>query len=183
MDRVDALALSFDRAASVLDNIRPDQLGDPTPCVEWDLRTLVGHLTAVVENCGRGIRGEAMDPAFNTPLADDLGAQFREVAVATLAAWRACDLDGMVDIGAGPMPAQIALGINLVDTTTHTWDVARATGQEVTFPEEHAALVLDAGQGFITDERRGVVGFDPPVPVGADAGGTDRLVAFLGRNP
>ena len=81
------------------------------------------------------------------------------------------------------MPARAAISVNLVDSTTHSWDIARATGQDAHLPNELAATVLAIGQGFITDDLRKLVGFDPPVPVAPDAGPTEQLVAFLGRQP
>ena len=42
-----------------------------------------------------------------------------------LAAWTARGLEGQIDIGAGPMPAVAGISINLLDTTTHSWDIAR----------------------------------------------------------
>jgi hypothetical protein len=38
-----------------------------------------------------------------------------------------------------------------------------------------------ACQGIVTDDTREFAGIDPAVPVAADAGPTERLVAFLGR--
>lgn len=184
MDRLDAMAATFDHAATIVAGVRSDQLSDPTPCEEWDVQTLLGHLTGVVVNCGRGAAGAALLPgAISVPMAEDREAKFRVEADRTLAAWRACDLNGMVDIGAGPMPAAMALGVNLVDTTTHTWDVARATGQQLDLSADHAAVVLEASREVVKDDLRSVVGFNPPVDVADAAGPVDELVAFLGREP
>ena len=73
--------------------------------------------------------------------------------------------------------------MDLLDTATHSWDIATATGQKAALPDELAATRLSVCQGFVTDEIRGFAGFDPAVPVAADAGPTDQLVAFLGRRP
>jgi len=89
----------------------------------------------------------------------------------------------LVDAGGGPMPVRTAIGINLVDTATHSWDLARATGQVEELPDEIAVPILGIGRGFVSDELRTVVGFDAAVPVGDDASPTAMLVAFLGRQP
>ena len=81
------------------------------------------------------------------------------------------------------MPVTIALSINLVDIATHSWDIARATGQPAELPDGLATTVLGAAQGFVTDDIRSFAGIDPAVAVGADATPTERLVAFLGRRP
>ena len=73
--------------------------------------------------------------------------------------------------------------INLVDTATHTWDLAKATDQPAKLPDDVAVAALDAGRMIITspEMRGGRFGPEVPAPDGADA--TDRLVAFLGRTP
>ena len=81
------------------------------------------------------------------------------------------------------MPAQVGLSINLLDTATHAWDIARATGQGSDLPVAVAATVLGVGRGVVTDDVRSFAGFDPEISVGDDANATDQLAAFLGRQP
>ncbi len=184
MELLDALSQSFDHTNKVVAGVKTDQLNAPTPCGEWDVRTLIAHTMGVIMNMGRGASGEELlDHKNSLPLDADLGAQFRAETNRTLAAWSALGLEGEVNVGGGPMPAQIAASINLVDTTAHSWDVARATGQDAKLADDLAVTVLAVGQGFITDDLRARVGFNPPVPVGANASPTEQLVAFLGRQP
>jgi uncharacterized protein (TIGR03086 family) len=182
MDLIAALGQTFSHTSGVIAAVRPDQLDNPTPCAEWDLRALLGHTIGVVDNIGGAVRGEELrDPAAFT--VTDAAAQFRAAADATLAAWTAAGLDGETNIGAGPMPKQAAISINLLDTAMHSWDIARATGQPAALPKDLATMVLGICKGFITDEVRGFAGFAPPVDVAADADPTTQLAAFLGRQP
>jgi uncharacterized protein (TIGR03086 family) len=183
MEIVEALAATFDRTQSVIAGIAPDQLSAPTPCSEWDVRTLQSHTAGVVANMGLGVRGETLLPEARVDLDGDAGAQFGEIAAKTLAAWRGVDLGSTVDVGAGPMPAQVAAMINLLDTAGHTWDLARATGQPEELPEDVIALAMDAAQTVLTPETRQFAGFDPAVDVPADASPTARFAAFMGRRP
>lgn len=184
MDLLDALSETFDHATKIVAGVQDDQLDLSTPCQQWNVRTLLSHTVGVVANIGRGAGGRELLADTNSfPLENDRGAQFRAEADRTLAAWATRGLDGEINIGAGPMPAQAGLSINLLDTATHSWDIARATGQDGNLPDEVAATVLAVGQGFITDEIRSFAGFDSAVPVGSDASPTDQLVAFLGRRP
>lgn len=184
MEMLDALSQSFDHAAKVMGGVGPDQLDAPTPCRAWDVRTLAAHILGVLTNMDRGARGEALLPNLDAvPLEADLGDQFRALSDRTLEAWTARGSDGLVDIGAGPMPVTAALGINLLDTSTHAWDLARATGQQADLPDDLATTVLAVGHGVVTDDLRQFAGFDPAIAVGPDASPTDRLVAFLGRQP
>jgi uncharacterized protein (TIGR03086 family) len=183
-DLVRALDETFDYAARVVNGVRPEQLDAPTPCTEWDLRTLLRHMTGVVVDMGRGAAGEQLlADRDGYELAEDVGAQFQAEADRTLEAWKVRGLDGEVDVGAGPMPAAAAISVNLVDTGTHAWDVAKTTGHDDALPEDLAATILDVAEGFVTPQLRQAIGIDAPVPVADDAPATDRLVAFMGRNP
>jgi uncharacterized protein (TIGR03086 family) len=183
-DLVQALDETFDYAAGVVKGVRPEDLDAPTPCTEWDLRNLLRHMTGVVVNMGRGAAGEELLADLNGyELEDDVGVQFSAELARTLAAWKARGLEGQVDVGAGPMPVPAAISVNLVDTSTHAWDVATATGQDAALPEELAATILGVAEGFVGPELRQAVGIGPPVPVPDDASATDRLVAFMGRRP
>ena len=53
-DLVQALDETFDFATGVVKGVQPEHLDAPTPCTEWDLRTLLRHMTGVVVNMGRG---------------------------------------------------------------------------------------------------------------------------------
>ena len=184
MEMLDALSQTFDHASKVVAGVGPDQLDAPTPCREWDLRQLLAHTIGVIVNIGRGAAGEELLVDLNAlPLDADLHAQFRAEADRTLAAWTARGLEGEVDIGAGSMPAMAGISINLLDTATHSWDIARATGQDGSLPVALATDILALGRGIVTDDIRGFGGFHAAVPVPADAGPTDQLVAFLGRQP
>jgi uncharacterized protein (TIGR03086 family) len=184
MDLLDVLSQTFDHASTLADGVRPTQLDARTPCEEWDVRALLSHMMGVVVNMGRGASGDELLSDMNAfQLDDDLGARFRSEADRTLAAWTTRGLEGEVDVGAGPMPAALAVSINLVDTATHAWDLARATGQDGTLPDALAVTVLEVGKGFVTDDTRTFAGIDPAVPVAADASPTHRLVAFMGRRP
>src|SRR5215472_1418991 len=46
MDAMDAVDASAARVVELVGQVRPEQWSEPTPCTEWDVRTLVGHLIA-----------------------------------------------------------------------------------------------------------------------------------------
>jgi uncharacterized protein (TIGR03086 family) len=184
MELFDALNETFDHAHAVVAGVKPEQLVNATPCSEWNVEALLSHVFGVVGNIGDAVAtGAPTGKPNEMALSDDLAGQFRSLADSTLAAWKTAGLDGETNIGAGPMPRQVAMSINLLDTATHSWDLARATGQPEELPAELATLLLGICQGFITDEIRSFAGFAPAVPVAADASATHQLVAFLGRQP
>jgi uncharacterized protein (TIGR03086 family) len=69
-----------------------------------------------------------------------------------------------------------------VDVFMHTWDLARATGQDDRLDEAFCAELVD-GMASIEELLRssGQYGRAVPVPDGADA--RTRLIGFIGRDP
>ena len=80
------------------------------------------------------------------------------------------------------MPGRIVAGINLLDTATHTWDIATATGQPTQLPDDVATTALEVSRATISPEIR-AGRFGPELSAPDGAGPTEQLVAFLGRRP
>ncbi len=180
MELIDALDKSFRHAHGVIARVRAEQYDAKTPCKEWTVRNLLEHMVGVVAGLGAAAAGS---PPGAFTLGPDPAAQFQEAAAAALAAWRIPGvLDRVVDGDAGPMPGRALASINLLDTATHTWDLATATGQPSSLPDEVANAALEASLATISpDIRPGR--FGPEVAAPGSAGPTERLVAFLGRTP
>lgn len=180
MDVIDALDSTFRHASGVIAGVRPQQLDDKTPCTEWTVRDLLDHMIGVVSGLGAAAAGAERTPF---ELGADPAAQFDAASVAAVAAWRSPGvLDRVIDAGPGPMPGRMLAGINLLDTATHTWDLAIATGQPPALPDDVAVAALEASRQIIRPEIR-AGRFGPECPVGDHAGPTEQLVAFLGRQP
>ncbi len=180
MELIDALEQTFTHAHGVIGNVRADQYDDPTPCPEWAVRDLLGHAIGVVAGLGAAAAG---NPPSEFALGPDPASQFRQAADTALAAWRAPGVfDKVVDGGAGPMPGRVLAGINLLDTATHTWDIAIATGQPAQLPDSVATTALEVSRATISPEIR-PGRFAPEVSAPSGAGPTEQLVAFLGRQP
>ena len=82
----------------------------------------------------------------------------------------------------GTLPGQMMAGIAFMEHVTHAWDIAKATGQDATIPDDLVTEVT----GVVTPMDQmlrmpGVCG--PAVGVPDDASATDRFVAFMGRRP
>ena len=183
MELVDALDQTFQHAHGVIANVHKDQYGDPTPCTEWTVEALLGHMVGVVTMMGTAAGGGPIEGWRDFELSSDPAGQFADASAAALAAWRAPGvMERIIQIPAGEMPGQAAASINLADTLTHSWDLARATGQPTELPEGPYTAALEICRSFISPElRTGRFGPEVPAPAGADV--TTQLVAFLGRNP
>jgi uncharacterized protein (TIGR03086 family) len=68
------------------------------------------------------------------------------------------------------------------DVFLHTWDLARATGQDETLDPDKCAVLL-AGMEPMDEVLRASGQYGPKVPVPADADVQTRLLGFIGRDP
>jgi uncharacterized protein (TIGR03086 family) len=180
VDLLVSLDHTFQHAGGVIAAVTPEQLDGATPCEEWTVRDLLGHMIGVVGIFGAMASGAPPEPF---ELGPDPSAQFRDLAAGTLAAWgRPGVFDQVLEAGAGAMPGRALANINLLDTATHSWDLARATGQPADLPVDVANAALEASRQVVSPELR-EGRFGPAVPAPDGAGPTAQLVAYLGRTP
>jgi uncharacterized protein (TIGR03086 family) len=177
MDKLTALERAYAMAGSVVAATTPADYPRPTPCTEWDVEALLSHLIRVVDQ-------------FPTVLAGNkavwAGPGFTGDPVAALQAAVAANLDAWRQPGATEAPGRVPntrlIDLNLIDTTMHTWDLARAISHPIAADEELAAFVLALTKDSPVAEQRGRA-FGPEVPVAAGAPTLDRLAGYLGRRP
>ena len=84
-------------------------------------------------------------------------------------------------VGTMPLPEAIDR-FYTADVFMHTWDLARATGQEVSLDSDLCAALLD-GMEPIEEVMRSSGQYGPRVAVPADADPQTRLLGFIGRDP
>lgn len=111
---MELLATAADEAARLARGVREDQLTDPTPCPDYDVRAMLRHL--------------------------------------------------------------------LQEVVLHSWDLAKATGQRVTYSTEAADAVLRMLEDG-SDPMRRDDWYGPPVPLHGTADPLERAVARSGRDP
>jgi uncharacterized protein (TIGR03086 family) len=175
-------------AVTCVSAVRLDQLDGPTPCTEYDVRHLLGHLVAVLHRVAAVGRGA--DP-FSVPLVadgvpDDGWAAAAAVAAAEVAEVWADDalLDRVVTLPFGTLPGAAALASYVGEVTTHTWDLAVATGQSPAWDDEVLTVGLTAIRAKLPTASRGPqIPFGDAVPVPTDAPAVDQLVGWQGRDP
>ena len=192
-------------ARRVVDGVRPEQLDLPTVCDDLDVRSLLGHMVTVFRRLaalGNGVDPLAM-PDIVTGIADDAWpATFVEAAHLVRAAWT----DGAKLQQTMVLPWATAPGAGMVamytsELTVHTWDLARATGQDVEWHEPTVELALQTAlttlppgdrEATFAEMAQQVPGMEhlvthPPfrnaVAAADDAPVVDRLIAWYGRNP
>jgi len=180
IEQFDVLVPAFERVA---EGTGRDALDSPTPCAEWVVRDLFGHLTGGATTFAAAIRGEdAPEPPTPT---DDTIATTTVAAVSSLdKAFRGPGaLEQIVSTPFGELPGEVFARILAFDLLMHTWDLARSTGQEVDVPDEVVHAVDGFARQAISAEMRGPHTFGPEVEPPAGASALDRLAAFSGRTP
>jgi uncharacterized protein (TIGR03086 family) len=163
----------------VLHPIATDDLSKQTPCTEFDVARLTGHLLGSISGIGGMVGAEIPERDEN----DSVERQVIAAARPALDAWHRHGLDGTVPFGKGEMPAKGACGILSIEFLVHAWDFAVAVGHQLDAPQPLSEYVLDLAHKTIKPEFRGTAGFADPVDVPDDAGALEKLVAFTGRNP
>jgi uncharacterized protein (TIGR03086 family) len=155
---------------------------DPAPCEGWVARDVVRHLCDWVPGLIVGAYGL---PAPAGPSVDDdpVGAW------AALRRWIEAGLDDpeVADREADLPPGRMALGaaVDMLvtgDVFLHTWDLARATGQDETLDPDEVHRALE-GMLPLDEVLRQSGHYGPKVEVPADADEQTRLLAFIGRRP
>ena len=184
MDLLSCYADAVRRNHQRVDAVHRGQLGDPTPCTDWDVRALIGHITGGYHMFAAGL-GQPI-PADESPT--EPASQHRTAGEAAIAAFAAPGaLERTVSLPIGAVPGHMALALALTDAVVHGWDLATATGQDTTIDDELAAVLLGGAEQMVGPQMRQPDGampvFAPPVAVGAQRPAADRLIAFLGRTP
>lgn len=190
MELYEALDRAVASTAGIVKAVRPDQAHAPTPCTEWDVRDLLNHIIGTLWLFEALLSGRAprhsMAPGGlpGTDLAgqDPFAAYAEASAVALTAASAGDTLTRVHTTPLGDMPGPALAGFTTLDITVHGWDLAQATSQPADLDDALAAHVLAFAERAITpDSRAPRIG--RAVPAAADAPLTERLVAFLGRQP
>ena len=183
---VDTTAERFRRIAAGFTERAAAVSGDgwlrAAPCEGWIARDIVRHLVewvpAVIGQSGLIFASETsvdVDPVGAwTLLADTLQAALDDPTVAAR------------EFDAGPpgsVTVEFAIGMMVLgDVLIHTWDLARATGQDEYIDTAIASEML-VGMQPIDDMLRASGQYGPKVAVPADADDQTKLIAFTGRNP
>lgn len=172
------------RFTAVVDGVPDRSTWDRrSPVPEWTARDVVGHLVSWFPGfleSGAGVTlpsgpGVDADPAAAWHALDDgVRALLDDPASAGVT------LDNP-HIGAMPLPVAIDRFFT-TDVFMHTWDLARATGQDDTLDARRCAYLLEQLRP-LDELLRSSGQFGPRVEVADDADVQTRMLAFIGRDP
>ena len=160
--------------------VPPGAWENPSPCDGWTARDVVGHLTVWIPDFF-GRQGVSF-PAIPSVQDDPVGAweAIRPALAAALA--DPALAERTVQMPFGPLPLAEAVDMIVTgDVFTHTWALARATGQDETLDPEQLQRMLTS-MGAMPDEvlRSGGM-FGPRIEVPDDADDQTAFLALVGR--
>jgi uncharacterized protein (TIGR03086 family) len=181
------MAAAAAEAARVVNGVPEGTLSAPTPCGEWDLRTLLNHTILWTSySAERRAHGESVaedlmnkdftaDPGFREDYTRQIGQAVR--AWSEPNAW-----EGELGVMGDATPAADVGAMLLMETALHGWDVARATGQVFAAADPTAEALEDIVQAQAELFRK-YQGFADAIEPPAGASTFERALALSGRDP
>ncbi|HYL53688.1 MAG TPA: TIGR03086 family metal-binding protein [Acidimicrobiia bacterium] len=151
-----------------------------SPCEGWTARDIVGHLTEWIPGFfgAQGLRFPEVPSIEDDPVA--AWETVRTTIAAALADPALADRPVETPFGTQSLAATVDM-IVTGDVFTHTWDLARATGQDETLDGEQLQRMI-ASMGSMPEEALRADGmFGPPIDVPHDADDQTRFLAYVGR--
>ena len=192
---IELLAGAISYLLGVCAPIGPGEMTLPTPCPDWDLARLLGHLCESMTDLETALRTGRLDLEGPPGRAggDPVDALRDRAAQLLCASYCYAGPERFVAVGGLPMPADLVACTGAVEIAVHGWDVSAArarvgrgsAGREGDVPETPIPAGLAARMlrlsPLLVAGREGL--FAVPVEVPAQASPSDRLVGYLGRYP
>lgn len=184
------LAAVLDQAGALITTTDPADAHRPTPCDEFDVAGLIGHLLAIPARMAHMAEGgEAGDvPSVVDTAPETWAVTWAEVRGRLDEALAPDDvLTRQFRAPFGTVPAPVALGMYVTEFLVHGWDLARATGRDGEIDrglgEQIAAQALPLIRRAIPADGRDQIPFGPVVAVDETASRLDQLLGWYGRDP
>jgi uncharacterized protein (TIGR03086 family) len=175
---------SVDAIRPIVASVRPDDLHRPTPCVGWDLRALLAHMTGQDRGFAAAVLADVSEEAF-VPRDPTVDAWTAGAAV-VVAAFAAADPARPVllpEFAGRRFPLDVVIGFHLLDTLVHGWDVAATLGVDVDYDEDLRAAAHAQAERVPTGAARTAPGAPFAPVLASEATGWDHTLALLGRDP
>ena len=168
----------------VLTQVDDEQLELITPCVEWDVQSLISHV----------VLGDAAVPLLfdGKPLPELVSIDVSILGPNPVATWRGTALAAIealrtpgamertVEHPTGSQLGSTVARFRLVDVLTHAWDLAHACNIDIEIPDELAEAVLNFLLPMF-DELRDSEYFGNSVEPPESAPAWQRMLGLLGR--
>ncbi len=169
----------------VASGITPDELDAPTPCANFTVRGVLGHMIGGATMFAAAFRGEAPpDVPGDVAEGPDVVNRAGTALAGLMSAIRSPGaLERTVAAPFGEMPGEAFARFVVLDGLVHGWDLAIATGQTYE-PSDRLVAEVDAyAHTAIAPTMRDGDTFAEAVEVPAGVSPIERLAAFTGRRP
>ena len=192
---VELLAGAISYMLGVCAPIGAAELTLPTPCPDWNLAMLLGHLCQSMADLETALRTGRLDlyEPVGRAGGDPVEALRDGAAQLLCAGYCYGGPECFVAVGGLPMPAGLVACTGAVEIAVHGWDVSAARARagrdsaspdrgtsQIPIPAALATRMLRLSPLLVAG-REGL--FAVPVAVPAQASPGDRLVGYLGRHP
>ena len=184
MNELEILQRCIDQTGRIVSGVKPDQLDAATPCTDWNVRTLLSHTIAAAELFSDGARGRELDFSILSQdlCGDDPAEAYDERAKRLRDALSAPDvLDHNWNMPFGSVPSDQGVVFATLELAQHSWDIARATGQDIDFDPDVTAIAFGAAKAAPAEVVRTEGVFGPERDAVSSMPQHDQLAAFLGR--
>ncbi len=173
-------------AGDLISGTDPAHMSNATPCAEYTVAELTGHMVAVMARVAAVARGEdpfSVPQIQATPTEGSWHDAWMERAHEVQVAWTDPAVLGRdLTLPFGVLPGGAALTIYCGEIAVHAWDLATATGRTAAFDDAWLTQALEASKFGVPAEGRGEeMPFDPVVEVSADAPVVEQVAAWLGH--
>ncbi len=176
------------RFTQVVDAIGDDDWRRPTPCTEWDVTALLDHnvgenlwVTPILEGQTIDEVGERFE---GDVLGDDPKRAWRESAEAACEAAEGLDdVQTVVHLSFGDLPAEEYLWQRYADFIVHAWDLARGIGADDHLGADLVEPCLTWAEPYAEIFASVPDYFDPPITPAPNDDAQTRLLKLFGRRP
>jgi uncharacterized protein (TIGR03086 family) len=165
---------------AVVDQIRPDQLDNPTACAKFTVTGVLEHMIGGATHFAPEFRGEPEPPV--APPEGTLTERWSQAMVELLSAMHSPGAqDRTLHAPFCDVPGSMFARYTAFDGLVHGWDLSRATGLPYDPPDSLVAEVEAFAREIVQPAMRDGDTFAAETEAPTDASRLDRLVAFSGR--
>ena len=174
----------------ILAGVTSNQLGNSTPCTEWNVQQLIKHQITVTDFALGMLQGNItanpMDVSGDIP-AEGAENAFVAGANRVLDFLKSADLNKEIETPFGPMSLGKIVFFPTMDITVHKWDLAKGTNQDTSIDSGLAQVCYGvseaAAEGLRANAAAGAPSFGPEISVPITASIQDKLLGITGRTP
>jgi len=175
---------ALDGFEAVLCAIPADGWDAPSPCTQWSVRDVAGHMIGgqrMIRDLAAGVPPENVNIAPGRFAASDPIEGWRAARKECGGALTPAALRRPIPFGKlGEVPLRDFLDGYILEILVHTWDIAQATGQATGLDPDLVHHAFATARVIARPLREaGLLGPERPAPRRADE--LTRLLAFMGR--